>query len=104
MGRNRFGRLWRATVARSGLPVGTRYHDLRYHFASGLIAANCSVKTVQDALGHASAGRHSTPAATSGQPTTPHSQRRRRHPRSTYCGRTADGRDLGQRVTAGQRV
>lgn len=55
IGRNRFGDLWRATVRRAGLPAGTRYHDLRHHFASGLIAANCSVKAVQDALGHASA-------------------------------------------------
>lgn len=55
IGRNRFGDLWRATVKRAGLPHGTRYHDTRHHFASALIAANCSVKAVQDALGHASA-------------------------------------------------
>jgi len=55
VGRNRFGDLWRATVKRAGLPLGTRYHDLRHHFASALIATGCSIKAVQEALGHASA-------------------------------------------------
>ncbi len=32
-----------------------RYHDLRHHFASALIAGGCSVKVVQKALGHSSA-------------------------------------------------
>jgi integrase len=43
----------RAKVA--GLPEGFRYHDLRHYLASLLIAANCSVKTVQARLRHASA-------------------------------------------------
>jgi integrase len=34
---------------------GVRFHDLRHHFASVLIAGGCSVKAVQAALGHASA-------------------------------------------------
>jgi integrase len=55
IGRNRFGDGWRETVEMAGLPKGTRYHDLRHHFASALIAAGCSVKAVQEALGHASA-------------------------------------------------
>ena len=52
--RNRFGAMWRQSVARAGLPT-FRYHDLRHHFASALIAGGCSVKVVQKALGHASA-------------------------------------------------
>ncbi len=54
IGRNRFGDGWRATTARAGLS-GVRYHDLRHHFASALIASGCSIKAVQEALGHASA-------------------------------------------------
>jgi integrase len=52
--RNRFGAMWRQSVERAG--VGAfRFHDLRHHFASSLIAGGCSVKAVQRALGHASA-------------------------------------------------
>lgn len=53
--RNRFGAMWRQSVARADLETPFRYHDLRHHFASVLIAAGCSVKAVQKALGHASA-------------------------------------------------
>jgi integrase len=53
--RNRFGAMWRQSIARAGLSEGVRYHDLRHHFASALIAGGCSVKVVQKALGHASA-------------------------------------------------
>ncbi len=53
--RNRFGAMWRQSVARAELPSAFRYHDLRHHFASALIAGGCSVKVVQKALGHASA-------------------------------------------------
>jgi integrase len=31
------------------------FHDLRHHFASVLIGAGCSIKAVQEALGHANA-------------------------------------------------
>ncbi len=31
------------------------FHDLRHHYASALIAAGCSIKAVQEALGHANA-------------------------------------------------
>ncbi len=48
------GAMWRQSTARAGLPQ-FRYHDLRHHFASALIAGGCSVKVVQKALGHASA-------------------------------------------------
>lgn len=34
--------------------TGVRFHDLRHGYASMLIAAGCSVKAVQKALGHAS--------------------------------------------------
>lgn len=54
MRRNRFGEMWRGSTTRAGLSF--RYHDLRHHFASALIAGGCSVKVVQKTLGHASAG------------------------------------------------
>jgi integrase len=38
-----------------GLPAGFRYHDLRHHFASLLIASGADVKTVQARLRHATA-------------------------------------------------
>ncbi|MFP5577448.1 MAG: tyrosine-type recombinase/integrase [Acidimicrobiia bacterium] len=47
--------MWRAAADGAGLPDGTRFHDLRHHTASLLIAAGCSVKVVQRQLGHASA-------------------------------------------------
>lgn len=46
---------WRPTVKATGLPVGTRFHDLRHFYASLLIRHGESVKTVQVRLGHASA-------------------------------------------------
>jgi len=46
---------WRPAVVRAELPAGTRFHDLRHFYASALIAAGESVKTVQAAMGHASA-------------------------------------------------
>jgi integrase len=52
---NRFSMTWARAVARAGLPMGTRFHDLRHTYASALIAAGCSVKAVQVALGHESA-------------------------------------------------
>jgi integrase len=53
--RNRFGDVWRASVKAVGLPTGTRYHDLRHTYASALIQAGESVKTIQNRLGHKSA-------------------------------------------------
>ena len=52
---SRFAEVWRAAADKAGLPEGTRFHDLRHHTASLLIAAGCSVKVVQRQLGHASA-------------------------------------------------
>ncbi len=46
---------WAAAVRRAGLPPGTRFHDLRHHYASLLIRHAESVKVVQARLGHASA-------------------------------------------------
>ena len=46
--------VWRAAARRAGLPT-VRFHDLRHFYASALIRAGESVKTVQAALGHASA-------------------------------------------------
>jgi integrase len=47
-------RIWRTATAGAGLP-GVRFHQLRHFYASALIRAGESVKTVQAALGHASA-------------------------------------------------
>jgi integrase len=49
---NSVGYLWRK--ARDAAGVDYRLHDLRHFYASGLIAANCDVVTVQRALGHGS--------------------------------------------------
>ena len=49
------GSVWQPLVKRAGLANGTRFHDLRHFYASALIAAGESVKTVQAALGHSSA-------------------------------------------------
>lgn len=51
---NRFGYAWRQTVKAAGVEP-LRFHALRHHFASALIASGCSVKAVQKALGHSSA-------------------------------------------------
>ena len=53
--RQNFGRMWRVSVARAGVPAGTRFHDLRHYYASLLIRYGESVKVVQSRLGHASA-------------------------------------------------
>jgi integrase len=51
--RNAWGRLWRATAKRAGLP-GVRYHDLRHTFASTLLSNGVSIAAVAGWLGHAS--------------------------------------------------
>ena len=50
---NSVGYLWRK--ARDAAGVDYRLHDLRHFYASGLIAANCDVVTVQRPFGHGSA-------------------------------------------------
>jgi integrase len=47
--------VWRPAVVAAGLPPGTRFHELRHFYASALIRSGESVKTVQAALGHATA-------------------------------------------------
>ena len=54
MRRSTFQDAWARGVKAAGTPT-VRFHDLRHHYASALIAAGCSVKVVQKALGHASA-------------------------------------------------
>lgn len=51
--RGSFGDCWREAVEKAGLPAGTRFHDLRHFYASGLIRANLNPKIVQSRLGHA---------------------------------------------------
>lgn len=54
IGRRSFSDLWRAATRGAGLE-GSRFHDLRHHYASVLLSAGVSVKAVQANLGHASA-------------------------------------------------
>jgi integrase len=51
---NTVGHAWRAACKRAKVS-GITLHDLRHFYASGLIAAECDVVTVQRALGHAKA-------------------------------------------------
>jgi len=52
--RNSFAKTWRGAVKGAGA-TGLRLHDLRHVYASALIHAGESVKTVQRRLGHSSA-------------------------------------------------
>lgn len=52
--RTRFWDWWKAATKDTAWP-DAKFHDLRHHHASLLIAAGCSVKVVQAQLGHASA-------------------------------------------------
>lgn len=56
--RSNWSPVWRSAVRRAGLPDGFGLHGLRHYFATLLIHAGASVKTVQLALGH------STPVTT----------------------------------------
>jgi integrase len=56
--RNGWSHTWRPAVRRAGLPEEFTCHTLRHYFATLLIHAGASVKTVQLALGH------STPTVT----------------------------------------
>ncbi len=46
-------RHFKETLVKSGLP-GIRFHDLRYTFASIMLAQNVHPKALQEALGHSS--------------------------------------------------
>jgi hypothetical protein len=54
LNRNSASHQWRKIREATGLEEFT-LHNLRYFYASGLIAAGCDIVTVQRALGHASA-------------------------------------------------
>lgn len=47
-----WSQVWRSAIQRAGLPEGFGLHGLRHYFATLLIHAGASVKTVQLALGH----------------------------------------------------
>jgi integrase len=51
--RNSWSHTWTPAVRAAGLPEGFGCHGLRHYFATVLIHAGASVKTVQTALGHA---------------------------------------------------
>ncbi|MBG0818205.1 site-specific integrase [Planomonospora sp. ID82291] len=51
--RSSFWTCWSEAVEAAGLPKGTRFHDLRHFYASGLIRANLNPKVIQSRLGHA---------------------------------------------------
>lgn len=53
--RNRAGRIWRRAATEAALPPGGGWHALRHYYASVLIGAGESVKSVQARLGHKSA-------------------------------------------------
>jgi integrase len=53
--RNRSAEFFRKGATAAGLGTHVTFHALRHHYASLLIGAGCSVKAVQDALGHATA-------------------------------------------------
>lgn len=52
---SRFSNTWRRAVKDAGLPVGTRFHQLRHYCAAVLIRSGSSVKLLQKWLGHLSA-------------------------------------------------
>lgn len=53
IGRNRFGRIWRAARSAAGAE-SVDFHDLRHTFASTLLSDGVSIRAVSEWLGHAS--------------------------------------------------
>ncbi|GAC1304804.1 MAG: hypothetical protein NVSMB16_00100 [Acidimicrobiales bacterium] len=51
---NFYARQFKPATARAGLPLATRYHDLRHTYASRLIAEGATALTVMRRLGHSS--------------------------------------------------
>lgn len=52
--RGSFGDAWRRAIKKAGLPVGTRFHDLRHFYATALIHEGIHPKALQVRMGHAS--------------------------------------------------
>jgi integrase len=50
-----WGTAWRAAAGECGIELGDGFHQLRHFYASTLIRGGCSVKEVQERLGHARA-------------------------------------------------
>jgi integrase len=55
VGHSTWGKIWRTAADPLGIAKGEGFHQLRHFYASTLIAAGCSVKEVQERLGHTSA-------------------------------------------------
>lgn len=53
--RSPFNEMWHRAARAADLPPGTTFHDLRHFYASLLITHGCSIKAVQNRLGHKSA-------------------------------------------------
>lgn len=53
--RQRLSAVWRDTVAAAGLPIGTRFHDLRHFYASVLLDGGVGVPAAAEYLGHSPA-------------------------------------------------
>jgi integrase len=51
--RQAFCATWRRIIKQTGLPHGTRFHDLRHFYVLTLIAAGLHPKIIQTRLGHA---------------------------------------------------
>lgn len=49
--------IWRPAALEAGLPPRAGFHALRHFYASALIAKGCSVKVVQESLGHSKAAQ-----------------------------------------------
>lgn len=68
--RSRFSDIWRTAAEDAKLPEGTRFHDLRHHTASLLIAAGCSARSSSINSAMRPPPRPWTPTATSGPMTS----------------------------------
>ena len=68
--RTLFGHMWRPVVPAAKAPAGTRYHDLRHHYASLHIRHGGSVKTVRPGSDTRPQPRLWTPTPTCGRTAT----------------------------------
>lgn len=53
--RNLRGQMWHRAAPQAAIPERATFHDLRHFYPSLLIAKDCSVKEIQNRLGHQSA-------------------------------------------------